>query len=87
MHNNRAYRMVLNSMTWGAISWSQLLLASSYNHTQTNHHFLNYVDDCTATLRGVARTDEQKTRTYVFNRASTFFNEFYNDNDYIGMVK
>ena len=85
MHNNRAYRMVLNSMTWGAISWSQLLLASSYNHARNNYHFLNYVDDCTATLRGVARTEEQKTRTYVFNRASTFFNEFYNDNDYIGM--
>ena len=86
MHNNRAYRMVLNAMTWGSFAWSQLLLASNYEPARRNNHFLNYVNDCAMTIRGVARSEEQKTRTYIFDRASTFFNEFYNDNDYIGMV-
>ena len=86
MHNNRAYRMVLNAMTWGSFAWSQLFFATSHQTARSNYHFLNYVNDCAATIQRVARTDEQMTRTYIFNRASTFFNEFYNDNDYIGMV-
>lgn len=86
MHNNRQYRLVLNAMTWGAISWSQLLFASGYETTLANNHFLNCVSDCNMTIRGISRTEEQKTRTYVLERASGFFTYFYNDEDYISRV-
>lgn len=86
MHNNRQYRLVLNAMTWGAISWSQLLSASNYGIARSNNHFLNFVGDCDMTIRGISRTEEQKTRAYVFERASGFFTYFYNDEDYISKV-
>lgn len=86
MHNNRQYRLVLNAMTWGAISWSQLLSESNYQIARTNYHFLNFVGDCNMTIRGISRTEEQKTRAYVFERASVFFTYFYNDEDYISRV-
>ena len=88
MHENRAYRLALNSITWSAICWSQISNPeSNYRAAISNHHFINCLDDERKSFNGRRRTDQEAVRSYLFARGTTFFYEFSSNQDYIDKVK
>ncbi len=75
MGNHRRYRLAINSLVWLPLGWCCLLDPQGYRICVTNSHFLNYwKDDGNIRFRdgGQQRTEEQKVRAYILDRASSF---------------
>lgn len=78
--------MALNTTVWAAISWSLLLLPDeSHKAAISNYHFLNQWQQ-DGSRNGVNRTDQQKVRTYVVDRAITFFTLLASDEQVVAQV-
>ncbi|MDY4146282.1 MAG: hypothetical protein SOY54_08745, partial [Bacilli bacterium] len=73
MHNNRQYRLALNTVTWMAFSWSQIVNPPMYVKALENHHFINHIEDVRATIGGRTRNKEEEVHTYIYDRACNFF--------------
>ena len=87
MHENRAYRLALNSITWVAICWSQITNpVKNFKAAISNHHFINCLGDEKKRFGSHMRTDEEAVHAYLFARGTTFFYEFSTNQDYIDKV-
>lgn len=73
MHNIRQYRLALNTITWAAFSWAQIIEPKMYRTALEFEHFINYIGDAEMQLNGVSGTEEENVHTYVYDRACTFF--------------
>ena len=85
MGNNTQYRLALNTLVWGALSWCTLVDPVNGLHAcKTNNHFLNALADAARTGRDARRqrTELEQVRWDLFTRYQQFYSVLAHNEDW-----
>ena len=78
MNNIMGYRYALNSTFWCLLSMA-MVVNDSWREAKGVYSLISYIDEVDIAYKGRRRTEREMVRSYLFERAGGFFNQFKYD--------